>query len=575
VHKALVREFHVIFFKEYAMKTLRYAYVILALLCPLMSSSIGCKRQTTPSSAALVDNPLLLRLPDKTLGFYTWRTDTEPYRKFSASRWHQDPVHFITKFSNTVGQQLPTVREKKPIAEASLSAITEVIAESGLFGEKGKPAVAAGTFFVAEGDNLEMPVSVSLYLHSAVGTDMTKSLSKIASVLKKHGYECSPLESFKAESCVTRIGATDGVELTLLADEAHLAISSSKKIAQALFAEDTVFISTLKTSSHFNKAVTKIKDQPNQLAFLYVDLEKLISLKPLAEAFKSVSDSTFSKIKPVSLAGVETMDVTPAYEYALAWEPSPAGRELPANIEPSGSLGVLQKLPADMVLTVMLDGNLISSLKKSGLENIPVKEAGMAAKQLELLDEMKGLTLGIRGAPAGTLFPELLLLLQPKNVKEFEQSTKEVLSSLLSLSGMPSIQWQDKELAGNKTSYWFSPIGGVGIYLSRKDEVVALASWESILSAYLSATPAGKGTLGGELQFINEELSADSPLACIYVNFIKLGSLIETASGTLAMFTGGKPAIDLKEIQDLKKLGKVLLALRYHDYVARITARFE
>ena len=122
----------------------------------------------------------------------------------------------------------------------------------------------------------------------------------------------------------------------------------------------------------------------------------------------------------------------------------------------------------------------------------------------------------------------------------------------------------------------FTPLGGVGLYLAQSGNIVALASWEGILGDYLAASGwKSDKTLGGTSQALKEELSKGMPAALLYVNFERLGAIVEAAGGNLAMFTGGKSPVPADKIGELKKIGRIVLSVRYKDHRFSLLNRYE
>ncbi|NLF25679.1 MAG: hypothetical protein GX589_08510 [Deltaproteobacteria bacterium] len=552
---------------------MRFVFKNLTLSLALLALTLvaGCKRQDTASPAkTILDNPLLQQLPDDTLGFYTWRADTPAYQKLSKSQWHHDSIELIEKFSGIASEKL---KDKDSLPDHSLKAINEAIKSSGLADEKGTPAISSGVVFVSS-KRSEVPVTVGILAKGSPGINLNDSLNALAAALKKQAHDISPTKFAEAQGYTLKLKDTSS-EISLVADASRLAVSTDPKIAEGLLGPQTSYIKNVKSSARFTKASSGLIDKPNQLAFLYADISELIKSSPALQALRPDNEPAFDKINPLALAVAHTMDTNQHYEAQLVIEPGPSGQDLPASLEATSAHSTLNKLPSDTVLSLMLDGKLIKDLKETGLQDAGPNQTEELRRQLALLDLIDGLTLGIRGAPAGTLFPEVLLLSESKESEKLEGSLKESLAELLATAGMPAAEWQQKAVSGVETSYWFSPIGGVGLYVSRKDEVVALSSWDSILSSYIQAGSEGSATLGSSSPELKEELKKDSPLALLYLNFDKLATMIETASGTLAMFTGGTPAVDLSQINELRKMGRMLMAVRYHDYMLKISAHYE
>lgn len=136
--------------------------------------------------------------------------------------------------------------------------------------------------------------------------------------------------------------------------------------------------------------------------------------------------------------------------------------------------------------------------------------------------------------------------------------------------GMPLSPWQDKEIAGAKSSFMSTPLG-IGLYIAQPADSTSLllASSERAVKDAIVAAKAGSSATG----LAQKHIDGTDGFLAYRINFGELSNLVDSVKGNLAMFMGGSGELDKQlSTEEMRKLGPQAGIVGFKDGVIRLSS---
>lgn len=557
------------------MRSLKYALAILLLFvafsCSKKSESAG-----GAAGAGILENQTIAYIPASSIGFVTWDTQSESYKKMKAS---------------TFGQQMSRSHELIKQAEATADPDTQkyfkiydALVQTGLWttNPDQQEGISKGVLFFDIDGGTKLP-QAALYANGREGINVQEKIAAIQKTMNEQGIKTAE-EKVAGSQYAFTIALNEAVEasspvgkLTVAANPNKFAIATTPALASRYFAENAENgIEKIENTNEFKQA-TKGINTSDSMTFVYFDVNKLItSLESLAATTGVDAGADDLKTFPVeSLAASTSMDESLASVVNVSLAPkNEMQKNFISSLAEAGENYAVGKVPSDLMILLSLDGRTIRSAKNIGLASSPPGTAEMMGPMLGLIDSIKSLSIGVRAGSGATPFPEVLLVAESTKAGEIEANVKTQLEGAMASSGMP-IPWQQKKVSDSTVSYAVSPFG-VGAYLTSADDMVILASAEKLVSDVLAAGESKDKSLMASLSKSSKGLAENSKsLFIAYSDFNKVGNAITAAQDSLAMFTGGQGSIPQEQIENIKQMGSVFLSLNLDNNLVKIETNYE
>lgn len=562
-----------------------------ALLVPLVTlglvtgSLVGCSKdsQTTTSPASLtnsqlLEEPLLKKLPATTIGFLVSDLSGEGYQKFKTSPWFNEmPLQSAMQELQRAGAD----ESQKKMVEA----LGQFLQKLGALSPDGKSTVdqvLRSVVIVADHPSeASDEFDFAAYASAAGSTNLKEKLPVLRDALKEIGASVSDDTVAGAEGFVAVLptSADDGedtkqLSLHIGASEKLLGISDSKGLVQNLFAaQDTNGFDKLKELPEFKRAEPAVRGAEAPLFVGFVSTAKLLpaikaattASKEAAEQNESSPDSDFNPQEfPVDSVMIsQGIDKKLVTRGSLAVTGKTDNQRAIFGALSGGSLpSSAQNLPADMALALALDTKSLAKLEPL----LKQFEQTGAAAVLPQIQNLKGLTLGLRNTDSGSPIPEIVLAFESEKRDELAATLESSLGEGMKLTGQEAM-WMSKDVAGSSTRY-FTTLLGVGLFISKpaNSNTVLVTSSERAVKDILTASssklqgPTASGDKAGSL----------------YLNFTEFANVLDSVKSSLAMFTGGGSDIDKAfDSARFRNMGVSASTLGYQDGVFVIESTLE
>ncbi|MCO6430436.1 MAG: hypothetical protein J5J00_06195 [Deltaproteobacteria bacterium] len=546
----------------------------LALSVAVLSSSVllfqGCsKKEETPAASgpSILDSEIVSYLPATSVGFFTWNTESEGYKKLKSSVWSQNASKSLELLKNL---------EDNPDAKRIIPIIDSLV-QTGLVPKSpSQPDVInSGVGFIDIDKAAKLP-TVAIYMSAASGQDLSSKIPTLESAISAQGFATQKETIGGVQGFSVQVGDKGNPfeKFYVAYSKDKLALASSIPLAETLFnGKPSAGIQQIKQSEEFKKAAGGVTNPAESMSFAYFDMNKFISTVASLGLSPEQDPSTELKEIPVqSLALTSSMKDNLSYSVAVSLNPKNENQKrVISALSGAGGSDILNKVPSDLMLLLSLDGKTISSIKNAMLTEIPAEALGPMGEQLKLLDSLKSLSLGLRGPAGATPFPELVLVAESSESDALHKLVKSQLDMALASSGMP-MPWQQKEIGGAQVTYALSPFG-VGAYVTSNKGMVIVASGEKLISDLV--TPSNGTLLAGMSNSTKEMLSSSKPFIVAYSDFNKIANALSSTQDQLAMFTGGKGGISPEQLAQMRQVGTVVLSLNVDDNLVKLRSTYE
>jgi hypothetical protein len=421
--------------------------------------------------------------------------------------------------------------------------------------------------------------SFGVYLSANDGANLRDKLSAVESLLKSEGYE-SKKRSGSPDGFSVTFSGEKTVNLHFAATNDLLVVASLEALLAGGFAEPNgKGIEQIKSREGFELASRSLPNADSLISYTFIDLAQLAktvkSTLPATEQTKSAHTILESFPGRVAL-WTRSMDdsLRDSLRVSVAASNDDQRRWLGA-ISGKGKVFSFQKMPADVLIGLTLDGEFLHRVKEAALAEASAEMKDAIGQQLSIFDGLESFSVALRSGSGGSPFPELILAASGSNVEQIALSFRAGVEQILTSMNINLGNWQKKQVEKASLEYLMSPLG-IGAFLARSTGSAVLASSEAsvieVLRAQSGAIPGLEQTLPKGAKAL---LASGSNLAFAYANFHRIGSLVENVQGSLALFTGGQGGADASQIQMLKDMGAVAGRFTMDGNVAAVDVSYE
>lgn len=552
----------------------RLARLPLAILtvgaCSLLAVSCTKKDELASGSGALLDNAMLAAIPPSSLGFVTWESYSDAYKKFRDSFWG-------AKFRDTslVQAKEHVSKIENPDDRAQVESFIRVVEKSGFVSADGRAEQLTneGAAFINL-DKQEKRLSAGAYVSAAPSVDFKPKLASLESALQSEGFAPAKETFANAEgfSVPLKLGSHAGDAAELLPAKAYIAtdgkrmaVATSKMLAERVFSGTPPDggAKSIKDSPQFQAALAEVGDAAKQISFGFLDVTRFSSeLEGLGAKPEDVQE--LKNLPVESVVYGRSADPMMSDTFAMRLTPKdPNHKKYMDALAGTGQSQLLRKLPSDVLVFVGFDGGTLVNVKNVVLAEAPAETTAGVKDFLPMIDSVTGVGLGVRAAGGASPFPEILVAVESDKSADLQQLLNQMLTASLEGSGMPASAWQEKDISGTKVRFMLTPFG-VGAYVAALNNMVVIASSEKMI-ADLAAVAKGGAALSSAMPKGADLLLAGKPALLAYSNITRLADVILATQESLSMFTGGQSFVDQKQIDRMKNVGSVAAALNVQN----------
>lgn len=538
------------------------------------SSSSAGSSSSSASSSSILDGQVLNYLPASTIGFITWDSQSDSYKRMKASAWgHQanKSYELLKKMEGEVANE--------PEAK-SIMTIVSTLFDTGLISkDPSQPDVIRSAVAFFDVDSTKKLPSAGIYVTASEGNDLQSKLATIEGALTKEGLKTnkeslSGGNGFSIDLDAAKSQGAPIDKIFAIATKDKLAIGTSNEvITKFLSGPGDGGIQKIKDSNEFKQAMRGVNTPSDSLSLAYFDVNKLVAA---LQVFADGADTENLKEIPVeSLVASSSMSDNLSSILSVSLSPkTDMQKKVISTLSVSGKNDIVKKVPSDMMLLLSLDGATISGIKNLVLADAPPGAADAFKTYLDLVDSIKTIAIGIRPPGGASPFPEAVLLAESSKASDIESNLKSQLDMMIAGSGMP-MPLQQKKINEAQVTYAVSPFG-VGGYLTTANGFVIVTTAEKLISEVINLSKDDTNGLLASLSKSSKEMVNNSkPLVVAHLDFTKIGNALGTAQDSLAMFTGGKTNIPPDQIETLKKMGTMVLSLGLENNLVKLQSNYE
>ena len=553
---------------------------LFSLLCIALTTSLAlysCKSKepTLLQKEGPIGGVVASKIPASSIFFMVNNTATEAYKKLKSSPQYSASLRLTKAIQDSIKNN--DAENASDSEKSQIQAVFQSLQDSGMVPSSEKDSdLFAET--VAFGDDSEGRINLALYASAADGKNIKKAIEPLLESLKKMNMktEAQNFGSIAGYKMEINQANTPAVFTSIYAaaTDDRLAIASSKKLVENLFnPEFKGGLNEIRARGAFQEAIKNVAAPSGQYSLGYLDVQKalqVLSATPSAQlnldAWKAspadtiVFANSFEQTISTDIAAV----VNARDETQKAWFNALSGK---------GKQSLMKKLPANMVFYAGIDGSLVARAQELSTDASSQEQDATPIQMVtSRFKDFGNIGVGVRSAAAENPFPDLLFLAETAKTDETMKIMEEQLDGLVKSFGLPVSPWTDKEIAGLKTRLIKSPIG-VGIFLAPVNGAVVMTSSEQCLGSVAKTATGSESSLEQVIPSdFAKYLSEASVPAVAYINFSELATMLESLQGTLAAFSGGSTQIDTAQLQELKGMGTLSLALSYSQPVIRLHA---
>lgn len=553
------------------MSTLRIARIAVIATFVSCVLFIGACTKSNQSSNSLLDTAAVRRLPTQTLAFLAWDSSRKSYSAYRQSPWGKEGnVAFLDSIRKMA-------KESK---QAEVEKFIDILVKTGLLTTTNNEieVIRDGAAFITAELGAVEP-SFGVYLSASDGANLRDKLAAVESLLKSEGYE-SKKRSGSPDGFSVTFSGEKTVTLHFAATNDLLAVASQEALLAGGFSEPTgKGIEQIKSRDGFELASRSLPNADSHISYTFIDLAQLAktvkSTLPSTEQTKSAHSfldtfpgrvALWTRSMDESLRDSMRFSVAATSDDQRRWVEAMSGK---------GKVFSFQKLPADVLIGVTIDGEFLHRLKEAALAEASAEVKNALSQQLSIFDGLESFSIALRSGSGGSPFPELILASTGSNVEQMALSFRAGVEQILQSMNINLGNWQKKQVEKASLEYLMSPLG-IGAFLARSTGSVVLASSEAsvveVLKSQSGTSPGLEQTLPKGAKAL---LASGSNLAFSYANFHRIGSLVENVQGSLALFTGGQGGADAAQIQTLKNMGAVAGRFSMENNVAAVDVSYE
>lgn len=548
--------------------------LVSSIVLTILSAAACSKSGSSSNGSSILDSKTLSYIPASSLGFATWDTQSESYKKLKAS-----------PFSAQMNRSYDLIKKAEAGADAETKKFFKIydgLVQTGLWTKNASQpeAIRTGVVFVDIDQATKLP-QIGFFATANDGNNLAEKVSAIQKIIAAEGIPTTPETiagntgfSIPVEEAAKAGSPINKIYIAASADK--LTITSNAPLAGKFYAADGENgIQKIKDSNEFKQATRGIVAVGDSMTFAYFDVNKLISSLETLGATTGV-DAGANDLKEIpveSFAAASSMKESLSSIVSVSLNPkNEKQKNIISSLTASGDNQAVGRVPADLMILISLDGGTIKSLKNAALAEAPPGSAEMMQPMIDLVDSLKNISIGVRGASGATPFPEVVLVAQTSKAAEIEKTLKSQLEAGMAASGMP-IPWQEKTVGDAKVSYAVSPFG-VGAYLTSSGDTVVLTTAEKLVGDVLTSASSGKNLLASLPSDSQAMVKNSKSLFLAYSDFNKVGSAIGSAQDSLAMFTGGQGTLPADQIESIKQMGSIFLSLNLDNNLVKLESTY-
>jgi len=551
---------------------------LLTFSCLIIALSfVGCSKKETPVTEQ--ENPilraaLLKKLPNSTGLFSIVDLNSNGYKLLQASPFGskisaKESLDGLVSRLADAGLDEDAADLMRRAYDALVS--IGLVSDTGMYSPE--KVFSLVVVFAGPSNDQVIPLDVGVFAEHAPLVDLTDKLKVFSSFLSESGLQVAP-EMIQGANGISISKPNLPVKLYAAASKERFGISLAKVNLETLFgANETEALATLRALPEFKTATAKLAPTSDSLGFAFASLPRL---QPLLEKLASM-DTTGGldpkTIPVVALAGSSSFSEQYRSRVNVVFSPrSDSQTKILSAFEGSSLSPVSAKLPADTAIAISLDSKFINKVEPL-LEILKEQSGPDIVKSLQ---NVRGMTLGIRNNTSGSPVPDLYLSIDTNDRAALGSFVESNLSMLMTLSGQ-NASWLSKDISESPTRY-FTTLIGVGAYISSPKGSSSLLVGTSevairdLIASQSGAAPTFTSSLSNPLQTQLTGLN----LVSLYLNFKQVATIAESVKSSLAMFTGGSPELnEALNPEKIRSLGVGVGGLSYGGSVLSLESSFD
>ncbi len=545
----------------------------------LTGCSKGSDQQTSAAKSqglTLLQDPLLKKLPPSTAIFSIFDASGAAYQGVKNTPW--------MKATGTGSlQQVIDQIKSSGASESSLKtvqALYETVQKLGLLSATGESTVdtvmsrSVGFFALAPQD--EVPVEAGLYLTAAPGVSLKSKLQLLEQALGEMDLLVSAQKIGGVDGLVAKIpgvpeAMTARAAIYVAATDSLMAISSSKSGAESLFSSaETDTLQNMQRSPEFQKAATAVNSAVPCMSFTFMDLKKISALAETM-GLPAAGPSGVREFEPKDIP-IDAIAMQQGFGTQLitAISASVSGRtdtqtKVLQALEGSSLPLSMARLPSDTAIAFAFDTKFISKLEDV-VKSFSPDKAAEATAAFQQAKPLQGITFGLKNGDGSSPIPDLFVVIEATNRDALGSMAEGLMGQgMAGATGQSAMQWSAKEIEGVPTKF-INTMFGAGVYLGspKGSNSLLISSSERAIKELIAASSGARPGIAASLSAPLKANLAPQKLISLYANLPQLGSLLDSAKSSLAMFTGGSPELDQAlDSTRLKKLGLTTGSVSY------------
>ena len=546
--------------------------VITCLAVCLLLATLSCSKKESAvqvqSSGPNLDfsKTLVSYIPTGASGFLYSNVAGQAMKKLLASPWK--PAGEVPFIEQTPDEQLKKLLKGLTVKGYNLEKTDFWLS---LFSES--------VFFTAPAPSSEQAQGFGMFAKAQDSMDLQKFFDALGGGLDSSGYQTTPEKysaakgfSFSMNVSLPSGGGIVPISNTLSVDNKNIehkfyvawdstrfAVTTQTWVVDYLFTSEGGNVPDIVKSATYKKATEQSPPQQNSYFFGYMDPKQATKqiLAQVEAPQQAAIDANGIPLQAISINSL--MNNAPETAVRLLFDDSnQMTQQFLPLLQKSSSKALSGMMPQKLVAAFTLDGSTLQNAWKQASLFIPPEAAGPYSGALKLIDHLSRFGLAVRSAPVGMSMlpvPDLLLVLETKNTEQAWGILDSTLATLGQQMGGGTLMQSERDIAGHKTKVLASPLG-LGIYATKKDNVLLISSAEPLLNEVLSGDKLFATQLPPRMQ---QSYEKQETLLNVFVNFEQVAGLLESMGGTLSMFAPQAKDMgfmfDPKNIQAMKSKG--------------------
>ncbi len=572
--------------------------ILVASLTALPLALNGCSKEDkggsapTPSSdlgAELVSGDSLVKLaPTDALGIFHFDLQNDAYKKFAQSAW---------------GSSSFWLKNMEIGSEGFLAAVNRAgfnITDPNFVVQNIQQSVA----FAGVSTGPEKNPYLAVITKGTQTANFAEKLKKLQEELKKEGLEIKEEKAtkglaFSLKEASATVKKADRKNAT--GEEAAPEVVSANKTIFVINEGDLLGVSndlaaldaamngtngkaaTLLASAGFKQATQGFPGGKSRFAVGYIDLKKLIQ-----EGGAKLKEGSAGELDQIPLSGFSwamAMQDSPSNSFRLIYDPmDEKHKAIFSSLNASPADKLFKAVPNDPLLFVSIDGTTIRRLKDMALADGQIPP--QVKSELAVIDTIQRFGIAARMAPVGQSMlpiPDLTIMFESSDPTQLAAKIAELASTWAQASGVPGLDWKDKQIGNQTVKAMISPFG-FGVFLAKTENLVVAESTEAQLKAILSGAEGGAEGSGVALASamtgaMKDKLSKEKSVGNIYLNFNEAGSLMQNMGGLLAMYAPqseeAKKLLSPESISEVKRMGMMIGTVTLQEGIVEFESSYQ